>query len=126
MIERIAAYHPLEVENQDEALRFYTEKLGLEKRIDGGYGDGNRWLTVAPASEENAEIGLQTPDNLKQHIDLVVDDCQATYDELTERGVEFVSAPEEGYGATQATLKDPDGNVITLTEPPAGDQEESP
>src|SRR5207248_3371261 len=50
------------VEDQDEALRFYTEKLGLEKRADVTFGPGMRWLTVAPKSQKKPEIALAIPD----------------------------------------------------------------
>src|SRR5436305_4998899 len=50
------------VEDQDEALRFYTEKLGLEKRADVTYGPGLRWLTVAPKEQQKPEIALAKPD----------------------------------------------------------------
>ena len=52
------------VEDQDEALRFYTEQLGLEKRADVTYGPGLRWLTVAPKGQQKPEIALE---NLMPH-----------------------------------------------------------
>ena len=56
------------VEDQDEALRFYTEKLGLEKRSDVHFGPGMRWLTVAPKGQKRPEIALAKPDIRKDGI----------------------------------------------------------
>ena len=52
------------VRDQDEALSFYTEKLGLEKRSDNTFGPGIRWLTVAPAGQREVEIVLLKPDEI--------------------------------------------------------------
>ena len=49
------------VRDQDEALSFYTEKLGLEKREDVEFAPGMRWLTVAPGDQKELEIVLQQP-----------------------------------------------------------------
>ena len=49
------------VRDQDEALEFYTEKLGLEKRTDVPFGPGMRWLTVAPKGQREVAIVLQQP-----------------------------------------------------------------
>ena len=53
---------PILVADQDEALRFFTEKLELEKRADIMYGPGLRWLTVAPRGQKKPEIALAKPD----------------------------------------------------------------
>ena len=53
---------PILVADQDEALRFFTEKLELEKRADIMYGPGLRWLTVAPKGQKKPEIALAKPD----------------------------------------------------------------
>ena len=59
MITRLARV-TIYVRDQDEALRFYTETLGLEKRADVTFGPGARWLTVAPAGQRDVEILLQS------------------------------------------------------------------
>ena len=53
---------PILVADQDEALRFFTEKLELEKRTDVIFGPGMRWLTVAPKGQKKPEIALAKPD----------------------------------------------------------------
>lgn len=121
------------VHDQDEALRFYTEKLGFEKRFDVAFGPGARWLTVAPVGQTNVEIVLQKPDpamhgeedarQMEQAIGrgttwvFECDDCRATYATLRERGVEFQSEPhEEPYGV-EAVFVDLYGNSLSLLQP---------
>lgn len=121
------------VRDQDEALRFYTETLGLEKRADVSFGPGMRWLTVAPRGQSGLEIVLQKPEpamhgaeNAQQMQEMVgrgttwvfaCDDCRATFAELRGRGVEFASTPrEEPYGI-EAVFTDLYGNSFSLLQP---------
>ncbi len=119
----------LKVANQDEALAFYTEKLGFGKRADLPMGPGTRWVTVAPANSK-VELVLQPTDwfqgeEREQHIARIgqnptmvfrVDDCRQTCAELSERGVEISEPPTEtGYGL-QAIVKDLYGNTLVLLE----------
>nr|MDO8099183.1 hypothetical protein [Candidatus Njordarchaeota archaeon] len=53
------------VRDQDEALYWFTEKLGLEKKTDKEFGSGARWSTVAPRNQEDLEVALQKPDVLR-------------------------------------------------------------
>ncbi len=132
MITRLSHVTVL-VRNQDEALRFYTEKLGFEKRFDVAFGPGARWLTVAPVGQTNVEIVLQKPDpamhgeaDARQMEEAVgrgttwvfeCDDCRATYATLRERGVEFQSEPrQEPYGV-EAVFVDLYGNSFSLLQP---------
>ena len=104
------------VHDQEEALAFYTQKLGMEVRADvtlPELGDF-RWVTVAPPGQEEVSIVLMAipgppvmdPDTAGQVKDLMAkgfagavflttDDCQASYEELKARGVEFTEAPED-------------------------------
>src|SRR5438552_5804197 len=89
------------VADQDEALRFYTERLGFEKKMDMPMGPGQRWLTVGPAGEAGADLVLQPTswfqgEEAQQHAALVghdptvvfqVDDCRAIYARLAAQGV---------------------------------------
>ena len=91
------------VADQDEALRFYTERLGFEVKMDMPMGPGQRWLTVGPAGQAGAELVLQPTSwfqgeeaqrqaaQVGRDPTLVfqVDDCQATYNRLHAAGVEF-------------------------------------
>jgi predicted enzyme related to lactoylglutathione lyase len=125
------------VHDQDEALAFYTQKLGWEIRADvtlAEMGDF-RWLTVGPAGQEDFSIVLMAvpgppmidDDTVAEIHDLVgkgfggtvfltTDDCQASYDDLRARGVEFVEAPEERPYGIDAGFRDPSGNNFRLTQ----------
>ena len=121
----------LAVRDQEEAFRFYTEILGLEKRADSPMGPGRRWLTVAPKDQKDLEIVLQPstwfegPER-ERHAALVgknptlvfsVDNCRQTHVLLRSRGVKFESAPEEQPYGIQAVAKDLYGNDLVLLEP---------
>jgi uncharacterized glyoxalase superfamily protein PhnB len=125
------------VHDQDEALAFYTDKLGMEVRSDvtlAELGDF-RWLTVGPAGQPDVAISLmaipgppvmdeQTADEVRAlmgkgfagTIFLTTDDCHASYDELKGRGVEFVEEPEERPYGIDSGFRDPSGNHLRLTE----------
>jgi catechol 2,3-dioxygenase-like lactoylglutathione lyase family enzyme len=125
------------VHDQDEALAFYTQKLGMEVRSDvtlAELGDF-RWLAVAPAGQSDVAIVLMAipgppvmdPETAEQvrslmakgfagTIFLGTDDCQAAYEELTSRGVEFVEQPEERPYGIDSAFRDPSGNNIRLTQ----------
>ena len=125
------------VNDQQEALTFYTEKLGMEVRADvtlPEMGDF-RWLTVGPAGQTDVAIVLmpipgppimdtETAQQLRSlmakgfagTIFLTTDDCRASYEELRGRGVEFVETPEERPYGVDAGFRDPSGNHLRLTE----------
>ena len=121
------------VQDQDEALGFYTEKLGLEKRADVTYGRGMRWLTVAPRGQKRPEIALAKPESflhsekqLQAIVDRVgkgtawvfdTDDCYTMYRTLRARGVTFLNPPTRQLYGTEARFTDPYGNVFSLLEP---------
>jgi catechol 2,3-dioxygenase-like lactoylglutathione lyase family enzyme len=130
------------VNDQDEALDFYTKKLGMEVRADvtlpavetPEVGDF-RWLTVGPAGQPDVAIVLMAipgppmmdEDTVAQlrelmakgfagTIFLTTENCQASYEELKARGVEFSEAPEERPYGIDSGFRDPSGNPIRLTE----------
>jgi predicted enzyme related to lactoylglutathione lyase len=125
------------VHDQDEALDFYTNKLGWEVRTDvtlAELGDF-RWLTVGPPGQEDisvvlmaipgapvmdAETGEQVRDLMGKGyagtVFLSTDDCQASYEELKARGVEFTEPPEERPYGIDSGFRDPSGNSIRLTQ----------
>ncbi len=125
------------VHDQDEALAFYTEKLGMEVRSDvtiAELGDF-RWLTVSPPGQDDFAIVLmaipgppvfeaETAEQVRSlmakgaagGIFLTTDDCRASYEELKGRGVEFVEAPEERPYGIDAGFRDPSGNHFRLTQ----------
>jgi uncharacterized glyoxalase superfamily protein PhnB len=125
------------VHDQDEALAFWTEKVGMEVRADvtlEEMGDF-RWLTVSPHNQEDVAIVLMaipgppvmdplTAGQVSElmgkgfagTVFLTTDDCQASYEELKARGVEFSEAPEERPYGIDSGFRDPSGNSIRLTE----------
>jgi predicted enzyme related to lactoylglutathione lyase len=125
------------VHDQDEALKFYTEQVGLEVRSDVTVPElGNfRWLTVAPPGQTEVAIVLMAipgppvldNDTAEQiaalmakgfagTIFLTTDDCRASYEELRGRGVEFVQPPEERPYGVDCAFRDPSGNNIRVTQ----------
>jgi uncharacterized glyoxalase superfamily protein PhnB len=125
------------VHDQDAALDFYTRKLGLEVRSDVTLPEmGNfRWLTVGPAGQPDISIVLmaipgppvmdaETADQVRSlmakgfagTVFLTTDDCQAAYEELSARGVEFNEPPEERPYGIDSGFRDPSGNSIRLTQ----------
>jgi uncharacterized glyoxalase superfamily protein PhnB len=125
------------VHDQDEALAFYTEKLGFEVRADVTLDemDGFRWLTVGPSGQEDISITLmaipgqpvmdeETASQVRDlmakgfagTVFLTTDDCQASYEELKARGVEFTEAPEKRPYGIDSGFRDPSGNSFRLTQ----------
>ena len=125
------------VHDQDEALAFYTEKLGFQVQSDVTLDemDGFRWLTVGPPNQEDVSITLMaipgqpvmdeaTSDQVRDlmakgfagTVFLTTDDCQASYEELKARGVEFTEAPEERPYGIDSGFRDPSGNSFRLTQ----------
>jgi catechol 2,3-dioxygenase-like lactoylglutathione lyase family enzyme len=125
------------VHDQDEALAFYTSKLGMEVRSDVTMPEmGNfRWLTVGPVDQPDIAIVLmaipgppvmdeQTAAEVRAlmakgfagTVFLTTDDCQASYEDLRARGVEFVEHPEVRPYGIDAAFRDPSGNNFRLTQ----------
>ena len=125
------------VHDQDEALDFYTQKVGWEVRIDVTVAEmGNfRWLTVGPAEQPDfsvvlmaipgapvmdEETGKQVRDLMAKGfagtVFLTTDDVHASYEELKGRGVEFTEAPEERPYGIDSGFRDPSGNSLRLTQ----------
>lgn len=125
------------VHDQDEALAFWTEKVGMEVRADVTLPEmGNfRWLTVGPVGQPDVAITLmaipgppvmdaQTAEQVRElmakgfagTVFLTTDDCRASYEQLKARGVEFSEAPEERPYGIDSGFRDPSGNSVRLTE----------
>ena len=109
------------VHDQDEALEFYTAKLGMEVRSDVTLPEmGNfRWLTVGPVGQDDFAIVLMAvpgPPVYDSTVFLVTDDCQKDYEDLASRGVEFQETPEERPYGIDAGFRDPSGNNFRLTQ----------
>ena len=132
MIDRIS-HTTIWVLDQDEALEFYTEKLGFEVNTDARM-DAFRWLTVSPPNQPDHELillepgppmmdaeaaakvkelvakGLLGPGAFETH------DCRATYEALSARGVGFISEPAERPHGIEATFRDNSGNWFSVTQ----------
>ena len=125
------------VNDQDEALAFYTGKLGFEVRMDmtmAEMGDF-RWLTVGPAGQPDIAIVLmaipgppvmdaETAEQVRAvmakgfagTIFLETDDIQASVEQLKARGLEFSEEPEARPYGIDSAFRDPSGNSIRLTQ----------
>ena len=136
MLTRLT-HAPVWVTDQDEALAFYTDKLGLEIRQDVSLPElgGFRWLTVgAPGQEDVAITLLSVPgppvfdEATKALVEEVLakgaspglifgtDDVRATYEELKAKGVEFTEEPTEQPYGIDAGLRDPFGNQMRIVQ----------
>lgn len=126
--------------DQEQAKDFYTDKLGFEVRNDltmgeafEGAGAGFRWLTVGPRDQPDVELILsdvrmgQSPETAEQLRALVAagaigvgvfatEDCRATFQEYSQRGVEFIQEPTERPYGIEAVFRDDSGNWFSLTQ----------
>ena len=117
------------VDDQEKALRFYTDVLGFVKKTDVSQGP-YRWLTVAPAEDpDGIELQLALNDDPaakayqqalfergERAIMFYVDDVQQKHDRLTAAGAEFTMPPTKVTGSTIAVLNDTVGNLVQLTK----------
>jgi catechol 2,3-dioxygenase-like lactoylglutathione lyase family enzyme len=134
MIQRLS-HTTVYVLDQDEALIFYRDKLGLEVRTDSTMDNGFRWLTVGPKAQPEMEIALMKlavgplldAERVATLRDLVqkgsfsigvfdTEDCRATYADLKAKGVEFDEEPKEQFYGIATVGKDNSGNWFSLTQ----------
>jgi predicted enzyme related to lactoylglutathione lyase len=123
MLEKVF-YTSVLVSDQDRALDFYTNVLGLEKRVENPTPDGHRFLTVGvegddfqlvlwPGTPGHAEPAMGRP---PASVTIETDDCRATAEELRSRGVEFVSDVLEFPWGYVAQFKDSEGNLLQVRQ----------
>jgi len=116
------------VKDQDQALKFYTEKLGFEIHTDAPMPNGSRWLTLALPGQEDLELALLKPET-KEGLDqvgkqggiyglgaLATDDCMKTYELLKSRGVDFIGEPTKEPWGIGVAFKDLYGNQFYLNQ----------
>ena len=120
----------LVVKNKDEAVEFYTKKVGFEKKADYNPPGGERWVTVGPKGQELEltlwQAGSPDPDGLGSNwrpgsippIVMQVDDCRKISSELKSQGVQFKREPTENPYAISAVFVDPDGNSFQINQFP--------
>jgi catechol 2,3-dioxygenase-like lactoylglutathione lyase family enzyme len=117
----------LYVRDQDEALKFYVEKLGFRVHTDAR-NEYYRWLTVQHPDQPSFQLGLftagpptldeQTAQSVREIVAkgampplvLIVDDCRAAYERMRDQGVEFTQEPIARFGNIDANFRDPSGN----------------
>ncbi len=111
------------VADQDRALRFFVETLGFEVRIDAPFGEGLRWIEVAPPGATTtvalARATEEFPAGVDTGLRLTTDDAAADHATLKARGVD-VDAEVMPYPVPMFTLRDPDGNRLYVVERPEG------
>ena len=123
MLDRIV-YTSVMVSDQDRALDFYTNVLGLEQRIDNPTPDGPRFLTVGvPGQDFQLVLWPGTPGEaqpvqgrIPATYTIETPDCRQAYESLKERGVSFETDVLEYPWAYTAVFRDPDGNRLQLRE----------
>jgi catechol 2,3-dioxygenase-like lactoylglutathione lyase family enzyme len=121
----------LTVDDQEKALAFYRDILGLRVVNDVSF-DGMRWVTVTPPSQPGVEIGLFTPNDnpdaspadraavatllakgLLSGVNFATDDCDATFEAIRAAGAEVLQEPmDQHYGVRDCAFRDPAGNLL--------------
>jgi predicted enzyme related to lactoylglutathione lyase len=121
------------VRDQEEALAFYCDVVGLEVRSDVRLGS-MRWLTVAPPSQpDGVELSLETPAGRPGNIDALAqvmadgsltaaifasDDCDALFEKAVAAGAEVVQEPmDQPYGVRDCAVRDPSQNMVRFSQP---------
>jgi predicted enzyme related to lactoylglutathione lyase len=110
------------VRDQDKALEFYTQKLGLKVVTDSLFDGKQRWIELAIPRAET-KLVLWTGDGQDKmiggfmNVAFCADDVEATAKEMKAKGVEFVQEPKKADWGTAAIFKDVDGNQFVLSTP---------
>jgi catechol 2,3-dioxygenase-like lactoylglutathione lyase family enzyme len=108
--------------DQDAAIAFYTEKLGFELLADVPFGDGDRWVEVAPSGTDTALALTQTregfPTGVNTNVALATDDIDGAHEQLRSGGVDVDAEVSRMGGAVPPMfwLRDADGNTLLLVE----------
>jgi predicted enzyme related to lactoylglutathione lyase len=117
-IERVSML-TIAVRDQEEALQWFIERVGFEKRSDNA-GEGMRWLTIAPKRQREVELVLASwfPDQVGKNPPCVLEthDCRKTFSALRARGVPFVQEPAEKPYGVEAVFQDLYGNPYALVQ----------
>ncbi|MGB5107712.1 MAG: VOC family protein [Candidatus Zixiibacteriota bacterium] len=134
MIKRMS-HTVIYVLNQEEALKFYRDKLGFEVRTDDSSQGGFRWLSVGPKDQPDFEMVLMEPtpgfmydtDTAAQLRKLIekgamgsgifeTKDCQKAYENMKANGIEFIAPPTERFYGIEAVFRDNSGNWFSMTQ----------
>jgi catechol 2,3-dioxygenase-like lactoylglutathione lyase family enzyme len=106
------------VSDQDRALEFYVGTLGFEKRVDGFYGEGARWIEVAPPGAATTIALVPSGDVPGIEVSFATQNAAADHAELRARGVDADEALIEmgDFVPPMFTFRDPDGNRFRMVE----------
>jgi predicted enzyme related to lactoylglutathione lyase len=119
MIKRIK-FISIPVRDQKRALDFYTDKLGFTIITDQPFDEKQRWIELRVPKAETRVVLFTTAEDEKRigtmmNLSYECDDIDATYDQLTQRGVEFEGRPQKQPWGTYAMFKDSEGNRFVLS-----------
>jgi len=108
------------VVDQERALQFYTEKLGMRVITDAPFDDKQRWIELGIPRAETRVVLFTAPGQEKMiggfmNLSFATDDVEETWRELKERGVEFVKDPKKEDWGTAAIFRDSEGNQFVLS-----------
>ena len=117
------------VDDYDEALQWYTEKLGLEARMDGAMGEGYRFVTVGvrgqsvemvlhkPSGDRSAREVVEAGEGVQLGVVFGSDSCRSDTEALRSKGVTIKQGPEDVPWGVQTVFEDPHGNSHVIVEP---------
>jgi predicted enzyme related to lactoylglutathione lyase len=108
------------VADQQRALKFYTEKLGFKIATDQEMGPGKRWIELRIGASQTRFVlftmdGEEGRIGTRMNMSIACDDVEATYRQLTARGVEFEAPPDKQPWGVYAIMKDSEGNRFVLS-----------
>lgn len=116
------------VKDYDEAIEFYVQKAGFTVTADNDFGNGQRWVSVAPSERSETEIVFVLADTEEKlakvgrqaadHVFLVLetDDCHRDYISMKEKGVKFLGEPRKVPWGTEVVFEDLYGNLLDLLQ----------